>query len=270
MTHLTALGPPLYDLLSGVYDRWLTGDEAAQPCLAFYVDELRDGAGPVLELGVGTGRISRALSSAGVGVVGLDASMEMLRHGRAAQRADQPPPTSDGAAAVCGLFERLPFAGGAFATVILPMRTLGHLVDQLHRSAMFDEVARTLRPGGRFVFDHYNLDRGWAEEHDGRPRLMYAGPGDVGEDTALLIWDRYDYDFDARILHCTVLMEEVRAGSTLQSSSSVEFDFRWFEVGEIHEQAAEAGLAVERCWGDFDRTLFSSDAEHMIFVLRKP
>jgi SAM-dependent methyltransferase len=271
MTHLTAPEPPLYDLLSGFYDRWLTGDDAAQPCLAFYVDELRDDTGPVLELGAGTGRISRALADAGIAIVGLDASMKMLRHGRAPQGADRPPPPTFGVAtAVCALFECLPFADGAFTTVILPMRTLGHLVDSLHRCAMFDEVARTLRAGGRFMFDHYNLDRGWAEEHDGRPRLMYAGAGDAGDDSALLIWDRYDYDFDARTLHCTVLTEEVRPGLLLRSTSSVEFDFRWFQVDEIREHAAQAGFAVEQCWGDFDRTLFKTASEHMVFVLRKP
>jgi SAM-dependent methyltransferase len=267
MRDRAAVAPRPYDLLADVYDRWLSGDAAAVPCLAFYLDELRDRATPVLELGVGTGRISLALANSGMDVVGLDASMKMLRRLQASRAAGQP---SRGAVkTICGSFERLPFAAGTFAAVILPMRTIGHLVDDPGRRAMFSEVARVLQPGGCFVFDHYNLDRRWAEAYDGRPRLMYAGPGDAGKDTALLIWDRYDYDFRARMLHCTVRIEELRPGAEVRSASNVEFDFRWFEVNEIHDQAAEAGFSIEHCWGSFDRTPFSGDAEHMIFVLRK-
>lgn len=255
-----------YDRLASVYDRWLTGDETAPPCMAFYLDELRDETKPVLELGVGTGRISHALADGGICTIGLDASMNMLRQCRLTQGSN---PVSPRLSLVCGRFEQLPFASQAFATVILPMRTLGHLVDVRHRNAMFAEVTRILRPGGRFVFDHYNLDRDWAEAHDGQRRLMYAGPGATGEDTALLIWDRYDYDFDARTLHCTVLTEEVGPEQSSRTSFSVEFDFRWFDVEEIWEHAATAGMAVEHCWGGFDRTSFSTKADDMVFVLRK-
>jgi len=130
---------PLYDRLAGVYDRWLSGDEAAAACQDFYRGQLAGERSSVLELGCGTGRICRALAGDGVPITGLDLSMSMLRAGATA-----------GARLVRGDFTRLPFADAAFAAVLLPMRTVGHLTADDQVAAAFAEVTRVLRPGGRF------------------------------------------------------------------------------------------------------------------------
>ena len=57
------------------YDYVATGVEGD---VAFYVEEARRAGSPVLELGCGTGRILIPTAEAGVEVVGLDASHDML------------------------------------------------------------------------------------------------------------------------------------------------------------------------------------------------
>src|SRR5438094_9047331 len=57
------------------YDYVATGVEGD---VAFYVEEARSAGSPVLELGCGTGRILIPTAEAGVEVVGLDASPDML------------------------------------------------------------------------------------------------------------------------------------------------------------------------------------------------
>jgi SAM-dependent methyltransferase len=57
------------------YDCLATGVEGD---VAFYVGEARSAGSPVLELGCGTGRILIPTAEAGVEVVGLDASPDML------------------------------------------------------------------------------------------------------------------------------------------------------------------------------------------------
>lgn len=257
---------PVYDRLAAVYDRWLSGDEASGPCLAFYRDELAGSLGPVLELGVGTGRIACALAAHGTRVVGLDISRRMLaRLSTEAVGGGQPAPPLG----VCGRFEQLPFRTGTFGAVILPMRTIGHLVEEDSRQELFDEVHRVLAPGGRMVFDHYRIDLEWARAHHDRHRLMYAGAADGAEDAALLIWDRYTYDFPRRTLRCVVSLERLGPGGALAAVEEVGFDFRWFEAEELEREAARAGLVLESCWGSFDRDPFGPDSEHMVFVVRR-
>ena len=57
------------------YDYVATGVEGDVP---FYVEEARSAGSPVLELGCGTGRILIPMAAAGLEVVGLDASHDML------------------------------------------------------------------------------------------------------------------------------------------------------------------------------------------------
>jgi SAM-dependent methyltransferase len=254
--------PPLYDSLADVYDRWLSGDDAAEPCLRHYRRHLADVTGPVLELGVGTGRISAALDDLGIDVFGLDVSGAMIRRALAAWPAG-------GRRMVQGRFEQLPFAARTFESVVLPMRTVGHLTTGKAQAAAFGEVARVIRPGGRFHLDHYQIDREWAQRHDGKPRLMYAGPADANLSAALLIWDRYDYDFSARMLHCTVRIDVRDVDVAVARSSRIEFDFRWFDAEELIGLATGAGFAVADCWGDFVGAPLTADSEHIVLALQR-
>ncbi len=63
-----------YAIAAGLYDHVVP--YANRPDVAFCVDAARDAAGPVLELGCGTGRIPAA--RAGCDITGLDASPRML------------------------------------------------------------------------------------------------------------------------------------------------------------------------------------------------
>ncbi|HXR12980.1 MAG TPA: class I SAM-dependent methyltransferase, partial [Gaiellaceae bacterium] len=64
-----------YDPIAELYDAWSTG---VVEDISFYVDEALASGGPVVELGVGTGRIAIPTAAAGVHVVGVDSSAGML------------------------------------------------------------------------------------------------------------------------------------------------------------------------------------------------
>src|SRR5246500_344072 len=73
-----------YDPIARLYDAWSTG---VVEDISFYVDEALAAGGPVVELGVGTGRVAIPVAMAGVDVIGVDSSAEMLAVCR--QRADE-------------------------------------------------------------------------------------------------------------------------------------------------------------------------------------
>lgn len=96
------------------------------------------GAGRVLELGCGTGRLL-----AGVDArvrIGIDISPGMLRHARAR-----------GLAVALADAHALPFAGASFDTVLAAKG----LFRYLDASRAFRECARVLAPGGRLVVHQY-------------------------------------------------------------------------------------------------------------------
>ena len=65
-----------YDPIAWLYDPWST---SVVEDISFYVEEaLQAAARPVVELGVGTGRIAIPTALAGVHVIGVDASAGML------------------------------------------------------------------------------------------------------------------------------------------------------------------------------------------------
>jgi hypothetical protein len=71
----TAPGRSSYDAIAGLYDAW---SRSVTEDVQFYVDEARRSGGPVVELGVGTGRIAVPTAAAGVTVIGVDSSEGML------------------------------------------------------------------------------------------------------------------------------------------------------------------------------------------------
>ena len=64
-----------YDRIARLYDPWSV---SVVEDVEFYVAEAVRSGGPVLELGVGTGRIAVPIAQAGIRIVGVDSSEGML------------------------------------------------------------------------------------------------------------------------------------------------------------------------------------------------
>lgn len=104
------------------------------------------GDGPVLELGAGNGKLLRPLAAAGVDVVGLDLSWNVLRRlGPAA-----------GGGAVLADAAVLPFRDGVF-TAVLDVHCTGHLLAP-GRAEAAREAFRVLRPTGACVVERLGPD----------------------------------------------------------------------------------------------------------------
>ena len=124
-----------FDRVAHEYDDTRGGEPRGRRYAELIAPHLPDGR--LLEVGVGTGVIAFALQARGRDVVGVDLSVPMLA--RARDRL--------GARVVQGDAQRLPFASAsvdaAYCCWVL------HLVADV--GAVLAEVARVLRPGGRFV-----------------------------------------------------------------------------------------------------------------------
>jgi SAM-dependent methyltransferase len=108
------------------------------------------GTGPVLELGVGTGRLALPLAARDVEVHGIDASPAMVERLRAK-------PGGDEVTVAIGDFTDFDL-GERFSLVFVAFNTLFALTSQRGQVACFRAVTRHLRPGGRFLVEAFVPD----------------------------------------------------------------------------------------------------------------
>jgi SAM-dependent methyltransferase len=230
----------VYDPIARVYDPWSTG---VIEDISFYVDEAVAAGGPVVELGVGTGRIAIPTAMAGVDVIGVDSSPGMLEvcaeHARAA-----------------GVAERLDLRLGDLRTppveervalVTCPFRAYLHLSSDEERLEGLAAARRLLRRGGRLVFDVFAPSAADIEETHGL--WLEREPG---------IFERADWDRDAQTLTLSVRGELGESTMTLW----------WLEPERWHSLLAEAGFAVDGCYGWFDRRPYAG-GEDSVWVARR-
>ena len=229
-----------YDSIASLYDRWNT---SVVEDIDFYTEESLLSGGPVLELGVGTGRIAIPIAQAGVRVIGIDSSARMLE--RCRERA--------GATGVAELLDlhlgdlRDPPVSGSFPLIISPFRTFLHLRSDDERQEALDRVQALLQPDGRFVFDVFAPSaRDVAETHG---RWLEREPG---------IEERADWSWEERTLLLRVRGDE---GQT-------RMDLAWISLPEWAELLDRAGFSLDACYGWFDRRPYSGD-EDMVFVARR-
>ena len=227
-----------YDRIARLYDPW---SASVVEDVAFYLERARATGGPVVELGVGTGRIAVPIACDGIPVIGVDSSAGMLAVAR--ERAEL-------AAAELDLRLgdiRMPPVEGPVPLVIAPFRSLLHLETDADRRAVVRAVHGLLEPGGQFVFDVF-----WpraddiAETHG---RWLEREPG---------IFERADWDEGRRTLTLRVRGEGMET----------ELSLAWISVGEWRELLGAEGFVVEGLYGWFDGTPWSGH-EDSIWVCRR-
>jgi SAM-dependent methyltransferase len=129
----------------------------------------------VLEVGCGSAPCARWLADQGAQVVGLDLSAGMLRHAVDAARE-----TGINVPLVQADATRLPFADASFDLACSAFGAVPFVADS---AAVMREVARVLRPGGRWVFAVTHPLR-WIFPDD---------PGEAGLTVAQSYFDRTPY-----------------------------------------------------------------------------
>lgn len=228
-----------YDSFASDYDLWaadMTED------VAWYVSLAREAAEPIVELGIGTGRIAIPIArEAGKRVIGIDRSIAMLEVGR--ERAGELPiEFREGDIRELSVEEPVEL-------VICHFRALLHLPTWSHRRRLFERVAAALQPGGRFAFNVFAFSgevaarlNGIRRERDDSweiPRYAWAdsriditrgrGDGEVGK---LRLW--------------------------------------WIGRSELEGLIEVAGLEVEALYGGFEREPYDDSSLEMVWVARKP
>jgi SAM-dependent methyltransferase len=228
---VTDYDPATYgDRIAEVYDEWFAVPSDTEATVAFLSDIA--GPGPVLELGIGTGRVALPLAQRGHEVHGIDASEAMVEKLRA--RTGELPVT-------IGDFAELDIEG-EFSLVYVVFNTFFALLSQEEQVRCFSNVAGRLREGGVFVIEAFvpDLTR-W--DRDQRIEAHQ-----VGTESVVLGVSMHD-PVEQRVASSHLLLSG--AGVKLYP---VRLRYAW--PSELDLMARLAGLRLRERWGGWQREPF--------------
>ena len=225
-----------YDAFAPIYDQWtahMTED------VAWYAELAQEADGPVVELAVGNGRVAVPVAQAiGRTVIGIDRSPAMLAGAR--ERAD--------AAGV-----ELDLREGDMRDLALdepagliycPARSLMHLPTWADKRRVFERVAASLRPGGRFAWNAFVFSHKVAAASDGVHQVERG----IGHTV-------HQFPHESRL--------------DIALDGGAQVSLWWATKAEWEGLIDVAGLEVETLYSGFERELFGEGSGEFVWVVRK-
>jgi SAM-dependent methyltransferase len=224
----------------------------------YYLREVTAADGPVLEIGVGTGRLFVEARSRGADVYGIDVSEAMVERCR-----EKLPPVDRERVWVEDAVKLR--TDRRFDLVMAPFRVLSHVHESADQLRLLDAVHGVLRPGGRFLFDVYVpslklLLEGLPEigDFDGEHapgrrlrRFVSSAPADLARQTnhvrMSFVWEEEDGEHRA----------------------DWEFDMRFFFRFELEHLVARSRFRLEVIHGDFEGGALTPESREYVVVCRR-
>ena len=228
------------DRIAEVYDRRVSGvsDET--------IARLKElaGEGPVLELGIGTGRLALPLSQQGIEVHGIDASTAMVAK-LAAKPGGGRIPVTIGNFADVGV-------KGSYSLIFVVFNTIFALGRQEEQVRCFANVAKRLRPGGLFLIEAFVPDPARFKEG----QLVKVSR--IGTDGVDLETSQHD-PLNQRVVSQHVVID--RSGMKLYP---VEIRYAW--PAELDLMAQLAGMRLRERWSTWRRDPFVASSANYISI----
>jgi ubiquinone/menaquinone biosynthesis C-methylase UbiE len=252
-----------YERFADIYGVWTATAGSTQANRPFYVEAYLSADGPVVELGVGDGRIAVEAAVRGRDIIGVDLSPSMLKLCR--DRATE-----------AGVLDRLTLLQADFRSfalaepaslIALPYHSLGHLTSLEAKRQALRHIHTQLRPGGRFMFDDFLMTPERLERmRQVQLRAEYVSPG--GRDA--LLWVTSLIDEPAQTMRVVTWEDDLDGDGVMIRRRYRMLSLSWMTPAQAVGLLADAGFTVEACFGRFDRTAFdAATADEQIWIGRK-
>ena len=211
-------------------------DDEARRHVLFVRDRFGTFEGELLDLACGSGRHLQELARQGYRVLGCDLSFTLLRKAISEHHASGLVIRAD--------MRHLPFRDARFGGLANFFTSFGYFETDKDNEAAAREIARILRPRGRFLLDYLNVDRELK-------RLVQDETRDMeGRRVTIERW------FDV---------------STKTFNKRISFDgkrylerVRGYGLAELEALFEGVGVRTEQVFGDFDGSRFDEDSPRLI------
>lgn len=217
----------------------------------------------VLELGAGSGRVTEVLARRADRVVALDLVPGALR--RARRRLGE----AENVLLVVADMRSFRL-DARFGGIVAANDPFSHLRSDRGRRRTLERVAEHLAEGGRFVLDALWFPDDWLEAAatpEGRTsetRIPAEEDEDATPGDGFRVRQRWRCTADRR--RCEAEYELFRGDRRIAAST---FRGRCWSREEVERSFSRAGLAVERCWGDYERSPWTPASPQLVVVGRR-
>ena len=212
-----------------------------------------------LELGCGTGRVTFPLARAGVPMVGIDRSREMLARAVNRRRRLR---NQNRVQLIRGDIRHLPFPEKTFPLVIAPYGILQSLLRERDLTATLEAVRGVLTQGGTFGLELVADLPAWREYSN---RVTLRGTRPNGARISLTESVRQDRKRKLTLFDQEYVERRGRAVTRKQFTLT----FRTVTVPQMSARLEKAGLAVSALLGDYQGSPWDMRAEAWIILARR-
>jgi ubiquinone/menaquinone biosynthesis C-methylase UbiE len=249
-----------WDDYAPFYD-WENAQTLDRRDVKFWQDLARRTAGPALELGCGTGRVTIPVARAGASIIGIDRSAAMLLQARKRNARAR---TKRRVSWIRGDIRALPFQAPQFDLVMAPYGILQSLVTDADLRATLQSVSRVLAPGGVFGLDLVPDLPVWKEY---RNKVRFRGTRRGGRSRITLVESvRQD-----RARKLTIFDQEyVERRGTRRRVKRFSLVFRTLSVPQMTRRLERAGLRVKAVLGDYGGEPWDPRADVWLILAEKP
>lgn len=217
------------------------------------LEEKETKKGLMLELGCGTGRMTRLMARMGYDMIGVDSSIEMLEIAK--EKADQE--ESDLLYLLQDMREFELY--GTVGAVISICDTVNYITERNELTEVFRLVNNYLDPGGYFLFD-FNT------EYKYRDMIGETVIAEDREDVSFIWFNEYD---EEEHLNCIDLSVFVREKDGRYQKFCEEHIQRGYTLPEMKRIIEESGLIFVDAFDGYTNMPAKEDSERILMVARE-
>ena len=223
----------------------------------FFLRKIGESKGPVLEIGVGTGRLFVDALNAGADIYGVDISPAMLEQ----LKAKLDPKDHH---RICRQDARSLRLNRTFDLILAPARVFSHLLTINEQLRALEGVYAHLNPGGRFIFDVFvpNLD---ILLHGVDEQLDFDGEYAPGKRVKRVVSAKSD--LVNQVSHITMTLTWDEEGR--EKSGTWKTPMRFFFRYELEHLIQRSRLNLVKIFGDYEERELGPQSTDFVLVCER-
>jgi SAM-dependent methyltransferase len=254
-----------YGFVAELYD--YVGPYRDRQDVTFFVEAARESGGPVLEVGCGTGRILLPTAKAGIEIVGLDLSPQMLQVCR--ERLNKETKEVQVRVQLVQADMRDFTLSQTFALATIPFRPFQHLITVEDQLSCLTAIHRHLVVGGRLILDIFNpsletlVSNNVGQELGNEPEFITPDGRRVIRRHKFVSKDHFNQVNHSELIY--YITHPDGQEERLVHSFQMRYLFRF----EAEHLLARAGFELEHVYADYDKSAYGSEYPGELIMVAK-